>query len=53
MEKYGTYRVFKNLATNEIKRIPYTDEEALEKLAGKEAEWAELDYDPEEGKGKA
>ncbi len=49
MEKYGTYLVFKNKKTGEIKRLPVKDEgqEELMKLAHKD-DWEELDYDPED-----
>ncbi len=43
MEKYGTYLVFQNKETKEIKRIPI--DEPLEKLASDE--WVELLTDPE------
>ena len=51
MNKYGTYRVFRNKQNlNELKRIIVTensdDSEKLEKLANDE-EWEELDFDPE------
>lgn len=46
MEKYGTYLVYKNKYTGEIKRIPLTDEEEIEKTASSD-EWVELDKDPE------
>lgn len=43
IEKYGTYLVFQNKKTKEIKRIPI--DEPLEKLASDE--WEELLTDPE------
>lgn len=43
MEKYGTYLVYQNIYTKEIKRIPI--DEPMEKLAS--ADWKELTYDPE------
>jgi hypothetical protein len=35
VEKYGTYQIWENLETGEIKRIPYGNEESLEKVAHK------------------
>lgn len=46
MEKYGTYRIFKNTETGEIKRIPSSDEEGMEKASS--AEWLEIFEDPED-----
>ena len=46
MEKYSTYRVFKNKETGEIIRKAYEEIEELEKLASNE-EWVELEKDPE------
>ncbi len=46
MEKYGTYEVFRNIKTNEIKRIPYEETTDLEKLA--EDGWEHLDHDPQD-----
>jgi hypothetical protein len=46
MEKYGTYKIFKNTQTNEVKRIPFdgTDINTLEKTAGVNTnEWVELE----------
>ena len=49
MEKYGTYLVFKNKATGEIKRLPVRDEEQGEMMKLAHAEnWEELEYDPED-----
>lgn len=46
MEKYSTYLVYKHKVTGEIKRVPVTEEQELEKFAS--AEWEQLDYDPNE-----
>lgn len=48
MEKYGTYLVFQNKNTKEIKRIPVADEhqEEMFKRAHLD-EWVSLDHDPE------
>lgn len=47
MVKYATYNVFQNVETKEIKRIPFTDEVEMTKLANL-AEWKLLDNDPED-----
>lgn len=47
MEKYATYRVFKNTRTQEIKRLLLTDEEELEKTASSD-EWIEIFEDEDE-----
>jgi len=47
MEKYGTYNIFQNTVTNEIKRIPIgSNEEELVKLAN-DSDWKQLEKDPE------
>ena len=48
MEKYGTYIVFQNTKTMEIKRVPIDDEEEMSKCANLN-EWKELKEDPEDG----
>lgn len=50
MEKYATYRLFKNETTGEIKKVLVSTEDGLEKVASYEdnSEWVELDKDPEE-----
>lgn len=47
MDKYATYRVFKNTQTGEIRRYLMDDEinNELEKIA-ESTEWEELDEDP-------
>jgi hypothetical protein len=40
MEKYGTYRIFKNKITGEIKTLLIDEEENLEKVAS--VEWVEI-----------
>jgi len=50
MEKYGTYLIFKNTQTGEIKRLPVgTKLDDLVKTA-EANDWVELDHDPEEVK---
>ena len=48
MEKYATYNVFENKDTKEIKRIPFTNEVEMVKLAN-HADWILLEKDPEDG----
>jgi len=49
MEKYGTYDVYKNKRTNELMRIPHTNDPALIKSAGlNNGEWEKLNEDPED-----
>ena len=53
MEKYGTYNIFKNVETSEIKRVPLVDQEEMVKTANS-LEWELIDKEPEEdneGKG--
>jgi len=49
MEKYGTYRVYKNTRTGELLRVPVGNDHPpdFEKQAS-EGKWEELDKDPEE-----
>lgn len=47
MIKYGTYRVFRSKDTSNIKRLLMGESDELEKTAS-DANWEELDYDPEE-----
>ena len=49
MEKYATYRIFKNKQTGELKRILVSDEGSMNKVAGLKDEncWVELETDPE------
>ena len=52
MEKYGTYKVFKNTKTGEVKRIPMAEyqenlESKLKKLGMLLTEWKELKEDPD------
>jgi|GEM_PF-6359837 len=49
MEKYGTYNVFQNIETKEIKRISLTDQKEMTKIANS-FDWKLLDLDPEEEK---
>mgnify|MGYP003153808403 CR=1 FL=1 len=48
MEKYATYRVFKNKQTGEIKRVLVSEEETMDKIASltNERVWVELESDP-------
>lgn len=46
MEKYGTYEVFENTDTGEIKRVPVTDPNTITKTAEKKKDWKKLDKDP-------
>ncbi len=48
MEKYGTYDVYKNKQTGEIKRVPVQGETSIEKIGEDESLWEKLDNDPEE-----
>ena len=49
MEKYGTYDVYKNKQTGELRRIPHTNDNMLEKSAGLNSdEWEKLNNDPED-----
>jgi len=52
LEKYGTYRVFKNIKTGEVKRVKVSTDETptLKKYASKKSDWEELDYDPRSNK---
>ena len=48
MEKYGTYNIYKNVVTGELKRVPINSEDDdLVKLANN-SNWEKLDRDPEE-----
>lgn len=48
MEKYGTYRVFKNSETGEVIRKPLDlPKDDLEKLASS-SQWVELEEDPQD-----
>lgn len=47
MEKYATYNVFQNVETKEIKRVPFTDQEEMVKLANL-ATWELLPEEPED-----
>ena len=47
MEKYGTYYIFRNVVTKELKRVPYTQENIFEKYASSE-QWELLENEPEE-----
>ena len=49
IEKYGTYDVYKNVQTGEIKRVPAGQEleDELEKTGEALADWEALDHDPE------
>ena len=47
MEKYATYRVFKNTQTQEIKHLLITDDLELEKTASSD-EWKEIFEDEDE-----
>lgn len=47
MEKYATYNVFQNIETKEIKRVPFTDQEEMVKIANL-ATWQLLQEDPED-----
>ena len=53
MEKYATYRIFKNKQTGEIKRIQLSEENSMDKVASLKDEkaWVELDTDPENNAG--
>ena len=53
MEKYATYRIFKNKQTGEIKRIQLSEEDSMSKVAGLKDEkvWVELETDPESNAG--
>lgn len=46
MEKYATYRIFKNEDTGEIKRVPHEQEDLMSKVSSK-SEWKEIYEDPE------
>jgi len=55
MEKYGTYKVYKNITTGEILRIafnPETEEmsDDFQKIAEDLSQWQELTEDPEDKK---
>ena len=45
MEKYGTYKVYKNKTTGEILRV-LVDSEEFQKVATDLSAWIELDEDP-------
>lgn len=52
MEKYGTYDVYRNKKTDEIIRIPFSQDskkskKGLEKIASSD-EWEKLDKDPQD-----
>lgn len=52
MEKYSTYDVYRNRKTDEIIRIPFSQEgkkskKGLEKIASDE-DWEKLDEDPQD-----
>ena len=53
MEKYATYRIFKNKQTGELKKIQLSEEDAITKVASLKDEkvWVELDHDPESVNG--
>lgn len=46
MYKYGTYNIYKNITTGELKRIPLSDDDELIKF-GNQSEWILLDNEPE------
>lgn len=51
MEKYGTYMIFQNTETNEIKRVPYTDIKQVELFKTAHInKWKELESEPEDAK---
>lgn len=53
MEKFGTYNIFRNVETSEIKRVPLADQDEMVKTANS-LEWELIDKEPEdnnEGKG--
>ena len=47
MEKYGTYTVFRNTITKEIKSVPIDDIEEMQKTAS-DSFWERLEKDPED-----
>ena len=42
MEKYGTYRIFKNEETGETKRVPIKQEFEKKASADKKEKWVEV-----------
>ncbi len=48
MEKYGTYTVYENIKTGEIKRVPVQEETSIEKIGEDVNLWKKLDSDPED-----
>lgn len=50
MEKYGTYRIYKNKKTGEIQRLSEAElkEKDLEKTAELNEDWEELEEDPDD-----
>jgi len=42
--KYGTYKMYQNIETDEVKEIPLADEEELKKYA-EDSSWKEVGVD--------
>lgn len=49
MEKYGTFDVYKNIKTNEIKTVPLTEVQEFEKTAENMSVWKKLDSEVDLG----
>lgn len=47
MEKFGTYNIFRNVETSEIKRVPLADQDEMVKTANS-LEWELIDKEPED-----
>lgn len=51
MIKYGTFRMYQNINTDEVIEVALADEEELEKYAG-DRNWREVGYEPKDSDSK-
>ncbi len=49
MEKYGTYDVYQNVETKEIKNIPFAEVQEFEKTAEHKSVWVKLNTEEDLG----